>query len=380
MKIAYLTDADLRGSGYANLSMPLCKGLTERGHKVKVIGLEYKNEEHFYDFSIISARNMQEALAISQNLFSLWQFDVFVCALDIPLQDRILSAMDTRPFGYVGIMPVEADPLCFSWAMALGKMDKALIISEFGANEARKMGIDAEHIQIGMDTKQWRFRDSEDRTKCRGALGIADDTFVVLTVAANQERKNLARALEIFAEFHQEHPNSKYILVTNEHQYVGWKLRDYIHELQLGDSVLILERGMPQEKLWTIYASSDVFLLPSKAEGLGLPLLESMAVGIPVIGTNCTAIKEVIEDRGLLLSYEYTYRDPFGNGRRYLASQNDGVELLANIYMWQKGEVQMPRLEIDKAREYIEKRDWSIAVDHLESTLLELVGDEDEEE
>ena len=52
MRIAWLSDLDLSGSGYKNISIPVCSGLVERGHEVMAIGLGYKNEEHPFPFPL----------------------------------------------------------------------------------------------------------------------------------------------------------------------------------------------------------------------------------------------------------------------------------------------------------------------------------------
>ena len=367
MKIVWISDFDTKGSGYGNISTSLCKGLADRGHEVKVAGLGYKGEEHRFPFSIIPAQNIQEALGITQNLYNMWGFDVLIVALDIPLQERILYSMTNRPFKYIGILPVEADPLCISWAMILLQMDRCLVISEFGANEARKVGVDADHIQIGIDTESWRMPSDEERKRLRMALGIEEDEFVVLTVADNQERKLLSRGMEIFSDF-SEDKKAKYIMVTREHSRVGWKLRDLAQELGISQNLMIYEKGLPFKELWSVYSASDVFLLPSKAEGLGMPLLESMATGEIALGTDCTAIHELItKGQGFLIPYDYTIRDPFGNGNRYYVSREKGVELLNMLYR-QKGTTAYNEIR-KTAREYVETRTWKVSVDKLEETI-----------
>jgi hypothetical protein len=116
----------------------------------------------------------------------------FIVALDIPLQCFLLSKMRSRPFRYVGIMPVEADPLCMSWAAQITQMDKAMIISKFGFEEAQKAGVfNAAYLQVGVDTEMWKPATAEERNRIRtSVLGFDEDTFAVLTVADNQERKN----------------------------------------------------------------------------------------------------------------------------------------------------------------------------------------------
>jgi len=291
-----------------------------------------------------------------------------VVALDIPLHERFLQLFHEKNFKYIGIMPVEADPLCFSWAMILMMMTKVFIISEFGTQEAKKAGIDAEHLQIGIDTEAWKSPTEEEKKKLRENFGFSENTFVVLTVADNQERKNLARAMEMFADF-AEGKDVRYILVTREHNRVGWKLRDYAQEVGINNKLMIFERGLAFKELWAIYAVSDAFLLASKAEGLGMPLLEAMAVGLPCLGTDCTAIAEVLgENRGLLMKPDYIHVDCFGNGKRYWVSREDGAKKLEFVY--KNGFDTIP------GKEYVESRKWKITVDQLEKALLEAIKEE----
>lgn len=186
--------------------------------------------------------------------------------------------------------------------------------------------------------------------------------------------------MEIFADFLYEYngvnaeiiereglepkKDARYSLVTREHNPVGWNLRDYARRLGINNYFMIFERGIEFSKFWALYTMSDAFLLTSKAEGLGLPILEAMAVGLPCVGTNCTGIREsLLENRGYLIDTDYVHVDPFGNGRRYFPSRKHGVELLEKIYGGEPPDVK-------KAREYVEKRDWKKAVDQIDRELM----------
>jgi len=375
-KILWISDFNLIGSGYLNISIPLITELVKRGYEIICPGLGYKGQEHYYPCSIIPARNLQEALAITQNLKIVWDYDVMVTALDIPLQIEILSRFQQKPCPYIGIMPVEGDPLCVSWAVGISAMDKAFIISEFGTEEAKKAGVaNAEYIPIGIDTGAWRMPTDEERKTVRNSLFNAnDENFVVLTVADNQERKLLSRSMEIFADFISDKEDKQkflYVLVTREKLRFGWKLRDYAQELGISGNLMIFERGLDFKTLWSIYAGSDAFLLTSKNEGLGLPLLEAMAVGLPCLATNCTAMAEVLADgRGFLIDVDTicTHRDPFGNARRYFADRAHGVELLNYVYNNRD-----KCLQAQKPREYVENRKWEVATDILEAGIKDVI-------
>lgn len=368
MKIACISDFDLRGSGYFNIASNLCEGLAARGHDVRALGLGYNGQEHWYDFCIVPVGTFQESYAMMQNLAYLWKPDAILVALDIIQQELLISQMLNHGIPYYGVMPVESDPLCMSWAMVMMQMRKAFVISEFGTQEARKVGVQAEHLPIAIDTNFWQPATEEDRRQIRSGLGL-EDKFVVLTVADNHERKNLSRTMEVLAEYRKENDNVYWILVTREHTRIGWKLRDLAAEPEIGlsDRMMIMERGIPPDQLLDLFHAADVFLLTSKAEGLGMPVMEAMATKLPVAVTSCTALEEHLEDgkRGYPIEYEYDYRDPFGNGRRYFASVESGVNALRQVANG------ADESKIKDGFSYIHHRSWDAAIDILERAILE---------
>ena len=381
-RMIYITDMSTIGSGYRNLSMPIVLGLMERGHEVKIVGLGYKNEEHWFDFSLLPADNFQEAAGTTQNIYNFWGFDLIIIGMDIPIQIRhFMKMFQNRPFKYIGIMPIESDPLIFTWAMGLMEMDKVLVISEFGTAEAVKMGVPAIHIPIGIDTESWRVPIPEEKTKLREKYGYSDDDFIIFTNADNQERKLLSRSMEIVADFCDANPDVsvRYIMLTRKDLPVGWSLYDYAQSLGIQQNFTIFERGLNFHELWSLYAISDVHLLTSESEGLGLPVLESMATGVISLGTNCGGIKELTgTNRGFLIDYDYTYVNPFGNNTRYIASRKHGLEQLNYIHKhYNDHRVQNVRAV---AREYAESRTWDKGVAVIDEAILDVMKQKELEE
>lgn len=377
MKLLFLSDADLKGSGYLNLSIPLLTGLLNRGYEIKEIGLGYDGREHPYPFTILPAQNFAESNTQLFNLVHLWKPDAFCVSLDIPLQINIMRFMDNNKvhIPYVGIFPVEGDPLCLTWAMQMMGMQAQLCISKFGTEECNKVNVPAQHLQIGVDTVSWKMPTKQERKTIRESMGIGEDEFVILTVADNQERKNLSRTFEIIQKFAQDTQKKfKFWLITREHNSSGYELRDYAGELGINNHVWIFERGMPFSQLWSFFAGADCFLLTSKSEGLGMPVLEAMSVGLPTVGTDCTGIHEhLYPDKGYLIPPEYIMRDPWGNSRRYMADVDKGALLLSHVY-WDWKEGKFPTR--DAARKYVEDRKWETAVDTLDNTIRRVVADE----
>jgi len=363
-KIFWISDMDFAGSGYGNITRAICDELVKLGHEIKVAGLFYEGNEHEHGFSIFPAKTVTETMAMAQNMYNEWPFDAMVVALDIPLQEHYLK-LESKPFKYIGIFPVEADPLIFEFAAVLMQMDKQFVISDFGTNECLKQGITtAEHIVIGLDTDAWRMPSDEEKAKIKESFGL--DGFCVLTNADNQERKNLSHCMDAFAMFAEGKDDVKYVMITREDNPIGWKLRDYAQELGISDKFVMFNRGLDFRTLWSVYSACDVLLLLSKAEGLGMPLLEGMAVGLPCIATDCTGMKELLSDgRGYLVTPEYIHRDPFLNGRRYWANREQAAGYMEEIYK------ERPNKLLLKARAYIEARDWADSAAQIDEFLNE---------
>jgi glycosyltransferase involved in cell wall biosynthesis len=310
---------------------------------------------------------------------------IFV-GLDIPLQRALLQAMELPgPIPYIGLFPLEAPPLCQPWAIEMLRMDARLIMSEFGVTEFKRAGVEAEFLPLGVDDI-WRPPGPDERVMIRQGLGIDEDTFMVLTVADNQERKNLSKAAEIisrlsidienhlpngFAGQKTEKRKVAWYLVSRLQSPVGWELQDLAMRWGIMDRVSMFNRGMPDDKLWALYAAADAFLLTSKAEGLAIPVMEAMACRLPVVATNCTAMAEHLSDnRGWLIPTEYEYCDPFGNESRYFVDVQAGAAILASIMDAQPAQL-APR--VNAAQSYIESRDWDNATRIVAETINKVI-------
>lgn len=386
--ILVVSDFSAGGSGYQRLMTQLCTRLSlDYDMNIVCLGLGYRGEEHNYPFSIIPSDPFSNIPGMINQL-KLYNAPVeaILVALDIPLQRALLKSMELPgPIPYVGLFPLEAPPLCQPWAIELLKMDVRLIMSKFGQAEFVKAGIPADFIPLGVDNI-WRPPASDERKLIRQGLGIDDDTFVVLTVADNQERKNLSKAAEIishmtvdihsyslngFANEKTPKRNVSWYVVTRLDSPVGWELQDLCMRHGIMDRTSLFNRGMPDDKLWALYAAADCFLLTSKAEGLAIPVMEAMACRLPVAGTDCTAIREHLEDnRGWLIPYEYEYTDPFGNEKRYFVNAEAGASILNGIMDAAPSQL-IPR--IDKAEAYIKDRTWDNAAQILADKLNEII-------
>lgn len=374
-KILVLTDMDTIGSGYRSICAPLFTELAKMDYEVKIVGLSNRGEEHPYPFSILPANNVEEGEAIMGNMIQLWQPDIVVVALDLPFQARIHSRLSQYGKKYIAITPLENGPLCMSWAAPLFNMDAVFFISELGKQEALKVGVKAEHLVVGVDTESMPPVTPDKKRQLRDGLGIPQDAFVVLTVADNQERKNLWAGMEAVSQLKKETDRPiRYILVTRESSPYGWKLRDLAVLLGINQEYICFERGLPRNDLWGLYAVSDVYLQPSKAEGLGLPVLDAMTCKIPVVATDTGAMTELLEDaRGWLIAPEYTFIDVWGNSHRDMIDIDLAKTALKVIL--EKEHSESEKMNTEKAYDYIKTRTWDIPAKQLDTKIKELLDE-----
>jgi glycosyltransferase involved in cell wall biosynthesis len=85
------------------------------------------------------------------------------------------------------------------------------------------------------------------------------------------------------------------------HLFPDWRAR--AEQLQLGNAVQFVER-IEEEDLAAVYRMTRGYCFPSRAEGFGLPPLEAMACGAPVLCANTSSLPEAVGDAGILLPHD----------------------------------------------------------------------------
>ena len=90
------------------------------------------------------------------------------------------------------------------------------------------------------------------------------------------------------------------LVIVGEHSNSNEQLENYIAAEGIADRI-IFTGHVPEDDLYLIYAKATVFCFPSYAEGFGLPPLEAMQCGVPVVVSNRTAMPEICGDAGVYI-------------------------------------------------------------------------------
>lgn len=139
------------------------------------------------------------------------------------------------------------------------------------------------------------------KQEVRQRYGIPSNAPYILSLATLEIRKNLDNVVKSFTCYLKEHKESNLHLVLSGMS--GWKLEQFNKALaETADfrNRIILTGFVEDEDLPALYSDAVCFIYLSRYEGFGLPPLEAMSCGTPVICSNNSSLPEVVGDAGLM--------------------------------------------------------------------------------
>jgi glycosyltransferase involved in cell wall biosynthesis len=165
-------------------------------------------------------------------------------------------------------------------------------ISDFTRRELLTQGFDSSRVHVarsGIDAPV--ERDDAEIDDAVTAVGV--EAPYVLSVGTVEPRKDFPTAVAAVRDARQHHPNLSLVIVGPP----GWGEVTGLDE----PFVRVLGR-QPWNVLDALYRRAAVCCLPSRYEGFGLPALEALARGTPVVTTTGSALEEVVDDAALLFA------------------------------------------------------------------------------
>ena len=124
----------------------------------------------------------------------------------------------------------------------------------------------------------------------------------ILSLSTLEPRKNIEHVIRCFAQLvEQENLPDLYLVLAGS---LGWNYEPIFHELNRFSNIkerIILTGYVADEDIVALYSDALAFVYPSFYEGFGLPPLEAMQCGTPVITSNNSSLPEVVGDAGIML-------------------------------------------------------------------------------
>lgn len=157
-----------------------------------------------------------------------------------------------------------------------------------------KFGLNAEKIAVTHEAPRATFKRQEgaEAASVLKRLGIHDN--FILFVGTVEPRKNLHRLLEAFDQVLRTTSLAPQLVIAGGQ---GWLMDDFQGVIRAKglEGQICLAGYLEDEDLSALYSTCRVFIYPSVYEGFGLPPLEAMACGAPVIASRIAAIQETLE-------------------------------------------------------------------------------------
>lgn len=247
---------------------------------------------------------------------------------------KITTVHDMVPF----LFPSSVHPKIISahkrrLEIVKGEVDLILADSQATKDDVVKfLQIDEEKIKVVYLAPSEEFKPQDDQKTKEVLLKYRIKKPYILSVATQEPRKNIQKLIDVFAKIVAARPEFRLVLTGK----YGWGPGFHSPEN------VIWTGYVPQEDLICLYSGCRVFAYPSLYEGFGLPILEAMACGAPVVTSNNSSMIEIAKDAAILV-------DPRSDGQIKKA-----VEMIIDLNM--ENYQRMVRASLDRARRYTWKK------------------------
>jgi glycosyltransferase involved in cell wall biosynthesis len=158
-----------------------------------------------------------------------------------------------------------------------------------------------EVIHNGVEEKFSPVKDEHLLTMVKEKYNLPDR--FVLYLGSTKPYKNLDGTLEAFSKLKKKNINSNnhiYLVIGGLRHFSSSDLEKKLRELGIENDFLNIGY-ISEEDLPSVYSRAEVFLFPSIWEGFGLPALEAMACGTPVVTSNTSSLPEVVGEAGIMV-------------------------------------------------------------------------------
>jgi len=181
------------------------------------------------------------------------------------------------------------------------KADHFIAVSQFTKNEmVNILGVDSQRVTVVPEgvTEQFRPQTRNEILPVLEKHNLTDKNYVLL-VGSIEPRKNIGHFLEAYDHMSESLKRRFMVVHVGPSGWLNSKIHLKIERLQEKGRFKALGY-LSENELASLYAGASVFAFPSIYEGFGLPPLEAMASGVPVLASDISSIPEIVGDCGVL--------------------------------------------------------------------------------
>lgn len=389
-KILIISESPILHTGLAKVTKEIWSSLAATGkYEIKCIGLYHPENAKALPFPVYSTQKDEHGKFVSEDRFGFHSFPEYVdefkpdlvwtCG-DMWMLGHVANARNRDSFHWIGYVPIDGAPLPSKYVPFIENMDLTVTYGKYGMKviekEAKKANLT--HIYHGVNPQVFRPLSEEEKIQSKKNLLKIDPRKIVIgIVARNTPRKAFNKVFEAYfyllsgSYFHCNECEKisvfPYDLITHKVSPVkschhchsthgaqgkqrddvrlyihaaiqdsGWNFVDLQNDYQLLGKIhvntdLKIGFGLSEEKLNEVYNAFDIFTLPSRGEAFGLPILEAMSAGVPIVVTDYSAYPEWAKGCGEFVAPIAFEAEPVTNIRRAIINMDDYVESLLRL-------------------------------------------------
>jgi glycosyltransferase involved in cell wall biosynthesis len=178
--------------------------------------------------------------------------------------------------------------------LAARRADAIITVSQSAKRDiVRLYGLAPDRVHVVHEAAAPSFRpihDTHERERVRRRYNLADR--FILYVGTIEPRKNLPKLIEGFARRRKSGELPHQLVCAGPYGWLSRDIEELIERLQVEDAIRFTGY-VPFEDLPALYSLAEMFVFPSIYEGFGLPVIEAMACGTPVVTGDVPALSEV---------------------------------------------------------------------------------------
>jgi len=186
---------------------------------------------------------------------------------------------------------------------SVGEADMIVTISESTKQDLEsELRVPAQKIKVlhlGVDPQFHPYDRAVVARRIAQKFGVSEN--YILSVGTIEPRKNLPTLVEAIGILKDQGKLTHQLVVAGAKGWGKSRIAESILKWKLTESDVKLLGFIPEEDLPLLYSGASVFVFPSVYEGFGLPLVEAMACGVPIVASNTSSIPEVVLDAAVLV-------------------------------------------------------------------------------
>jgi glycosyltransferase involved in cell wall biosynthesis len=400
--ILMMSDSPKLHTGQSVVIREVATGLAKLGrYNVIVAGWGYDGTAHNLPFGMVRASskdygkagNPKEGIHSFEQMVAQLKPAILWTVGDSWMFDYVCELKNRADFKWVAYTPIDGEPIPKNWDAWLKNPDQLVMETEYGYNMVRGFdpSIEPRWIYHGCNPglyyplpqearlalrKKIKYLRISGENQLSHASGLDAGDFVVGTLARNQPRKNYERNLKAFSVFAKDKPHAK-LWIHAAPVDKGYNLVQVAHCFGIEDKVIFTTKnrtydGLSEEEMNSVVNMWDVHFLPTQGEGFGIPILETMAAGVPQVVTDYSAHVEFARKGGLLIPVDPV--DDFFLGtphpfQRAIPKPSVCAKVLQALY---EDDALRRKFSVG-ARETAQKMSWEATIPQWEAVFNELL-------